>query len=90
MLTGGPAAGSVVETGDPPVRRGIVVLNEDGFAEDAYRYYLTSVDDGGAVYTYGGKVEWPPEARSQMVGWLADRREPVADANAPGVRLNGD
>jgi hypothetical protein len=80
----------VIETGDPPARRGILVMSEDGFAEDAYRYYLSSVDAGAASYTFGGKVEWPPEAGSQMIGTLVDRREPVSARPAPGVRLNGD
>jgi hypothetical protein len=90
LLIDGPAAGSVVEAGDPPVRRGIIVTSGDGFAEDAYRYYLSSVDASGASYVYGGKVEWPPQARSEVVGRLADRREPVADWSAPGVERNGD
>jgi len=90
FLIDGPAAGSVIETGDPPARRGILVMSEDGFAEDAYRYYLSSIDAGVASYTFGGKVEWPPEAGSQMIGTLVDRREPVSDLPAPRVRLNGD
>jgi hypothetical protein len=90
LLIDGPAAGSVVEVGDPAARRGIIVTSENGFAEDAYRYYLSSIDASGASYTYGGKVEWPPEASSHMVGQLADRREPVGDRTAPGVELNGD
>ncbi len=90
LLVDGPAAGSVVEVGDPPARRGLIVTSEDGFAEEGYRYYLSSIDAGGASYIYGGKVEWPPEARSQVVGQLADRRAPVSDRTAPGVQLNGD
>ena len=90
LLIDGPAAGSVVDAGDPPVRRGIVVMAHDGFSENAYRYYLTSVDDNRASYAYGGTVAWPPEARSQMVGRLVDERKPVADEAAPSAKLNGD
>ena len=80
----------VVDAGEPPLRRGIVVAGEGGFAEDAYRYYLSSIDPSGATYTFGGKVPWPPEARSHMVRRLTDRREHVADELPPGARLNGD
>jgi hypothetical protein len=90
VLIDGPAAGSVVDAGDPPVRRGIIVMAHDGFSENAYRYYLTSADGSGASYAYGGTVAWPPEARSQMVGHLADQRKPVADEAAPSAKLNGD
>jgi hypothetical protein len=90
LLIDGPAAGSVIEAGDPPMRRGIIVQSQDGFAEDAYRYYLTGVDGSGAVYTYGGIVTWPPEAGSQMVRSTSDRREPVAERTAPEAELNGD
>ena len=31
-------------------RRGIIVTGQDGFGEDAYRYYLSSVDASGASY----------------------------------------
>ena len=90
FLIDGPGAGSVIETGDPPARRGILVMSEDGFAEDAYRYYLSLVDASGASYKYGGKVTWPPEASVGMIGRLADQRERVADQTAPPARLNGD
>jgi hypothetical protein len=90
LLIDGHAEGSVVEAGDPPLRRGIIVMSEDGFAKDAYRYCLTSVAASGAAYTYGGKVAWPPEARSEVIGRLADQRKPVADKTAPVARLNGD
>ena len=87
----GPGAGHVIEAGDPPARRGIVVLREGGFAEDAYRYYLSSVDDGGAMYTFGGGVPWPPEAGSRIQSRpLVDAREHAADRIAPGARHNGD
>jgi hypothetical protein len=89
-LIDGPAAGSVVEAGNPPVRRGIIVLGEAGFAEDAYRYYLSSIDTTGAVYRFGGNVAWPPEARSQIIGRLGDRRQHVSDMPAPAASLNGD
>jgi hypothetical protein len=90
LLIDGPGAGHVIEAGDPPARRGIVVLREGGFAEDAYRYYLSSIDAGGAAYTFGGDVAWPPEAGSQIVRPLVDAREHAADWIAPGARHNGD
>jgi hypothetical protein len=90
LLIDGPAAGSVVEAGDPPVRRRIIVKARDGFSENAYRYHLTSVDGSGASYAYSGRAAWLPEARSQMVGHLADERKPVADEAAPSAKLNGD
>jgi hypothetical protein len=90
LLIDGPAAGMVVEAGEPPKRRGIVVPDEGGFAEDAYRYYLSSVDSSGASYAFGGQVPWPPEARSQMIHPLTDRREDVPDEVAPGACDNGD
>jgi len=90
LLIDGPAAGSVIETGDPPLRRGIIVIGPAGFGEDAYRYYLSSVDASGASYRCGGKVAWPPEAGLGMIGRLADQRERVADQTAPPARLNGD
>jgi hypothetical protein len=90
LLIDGPAAGSVIESGDPPLRRGIIVSGQDGFGEDAYRYYLSSVDPGGASYKCGGKVAWPPEASCEVIGRLADQRERVADQTAPPARLNGD
>jgi hypothetical protein len=82
----------VVEAGDPPMRRGIVVPSDGGFGEDAFRYYLSSVDASGAAYLFGGKVPWPPEARTNMVRplRLSDQREHVADDVAPGARRNGD
>ena len=64
-------------------------MAHDGFSENAYRYYLTSVDGSGASNAYGGTV-WPPETRSQMVGHLVDDREPVADEAARSANLNGD
>jgi hypothetical protein len=62
FLSDGPAAGQVIEAGDPPVRRGVIVLDAGGFGEQAHRYYLSAVDTSGAVYTHGGVVPWPPEA----------------------------
>ena len=52
----------------------------------AYRYYLSSTGANGASYAYGGKVEWPPEASSQMVGQLSDRREPGRGSDRSGGR----
>jgi hypothetical protein len=62
FLNDGPAAGQAFEVSDPPIRRGIIVLGESGFGESAHRYYLSEIDDCGAVYTHGGAVRWPPEA----------------------------
>jgi hypothetical protein len=62
FLSDGPAAGQVIEAGDPPARRGVLVLDAGGFGEQAHRYYLSAVDPSGAVYTHGGMVRWPPEA----------------------------
>jgi hypothetical protein len=90
LLIDGPAAGLVVEVGEPLLRRGIVVPVEGGFAEDAYRYYLSSIDSSGASYRFGGKVTWPPEASSQMIRPLIDQREYVADEVAPGARHDGN
>jgi hypothetical protein len=70
FLKDGPAAGQAFEVGDPPIRRGMIVLCEAAFGEYAYRYYLSEVDDSGAVYTYGGGVPWPPEAGP----WATRRR----------------
>jgi len=70
FLSDGPAAGQAVEAGDPPVRRGVVVLDKGGFGEDAHRYYLSSIDSTGAVYTYGGVVWWPAEAGPQVIDAL--------------------
>ena len=67
FLKDGPAAGQAVEAGDPPIRRGVIVLDDGGFGEAAYRYYLSSVDASGAVYTYGGLVRWPPEAGPRVI-----------------------
>ena len=72
------------------MRRGIIVKSQDGFAENAYRYYLTEIDGFGAQYTYGEIVGWPPEAGAQIVRRLADRREPVAEQTAPAAERNSD
>jgi hypothetical protein len=55
------------------MRRGVFVVSEDGFGEDAHRYYLCAVDSSGAVYTWRGPVFWPPEAGPHVV------REPLAE-----------
>jgi hypothetical protein len=57
-----PASGQAFEAGDPPLRRGMIVLSDSGFGEHAHRYYLSEVDDSGAVYVYGGAVRLPLEA----------------------------
>jgi hypothetical protein len=63
-----------------------VIPGEGGFAEDAYRYYLSSIDSAGASYVFGGQVPWPPEAGSQVI---ARRPTHLADKVAPGARLSG-
>ena len=45
----------------------MIVLGESAFGEHAHRYYLSEIDDSGAVYTYGGAVPWPPEAGPWVV-----------------------
>ncbi len=70
FLSDGPAAGQVVEAGDPPVRRGVIVLDNEVFGENAHRYYLSSIDSSGAVYVYGGAVWWPPEAGPRVTNTL--------------------
>ncbi len=72
LLSDGPAAGSVLEVGDPPLRRGIVVLDGDRLSAEGFRYYLSAVGPDGAVYRFGGQVEWPPEARLQVIKLLVD------------------
>ena len=67
FLKDGPAAGHVVDVGDPPRRRGVIVLDADGFGEDAHRYYLCALDSSGAVYTHRGPVAWPPEAGPPVI-----------------------
>ena len=90
LLIDGPSAGQVVDAGDPPVRRAVVVPREQGFGELANRYYLESVEFDQAIYRCAGEVEWPPEARSEMVRRFSDQRQPYADVTATGARLNGD
>lgn len=77
FLKDGPAAGHVVEVGDPPVRRGVIVLDPGGFGEDAHRYYLCALDSSGAVYTYWGRVAWPLEAGPPVT------RQPLTDGAGP-------
>jgi len=89
LLIDGLAEGMVVEAGDPPLRRAIVIPGVGGFAEDAYRYYLSSIDSAGAGYRFGGQVPWPPEARSYAVT-RTDERQYVADEVAPGAHHNGN
>jgi hypothetical protein len=67
FLNDGPAAGQVVEVGDPPIRRDVIVLDAGGFGEDAHRYYLSALDSSGAVYTHWGRVAWPPEAGPPVI-----------------------
>ena len=89
LLIDGPSAGQVVEAGDPPVRRAVVVPGEQGFGELAYRYYLESVEFDRATYRCAGQVEWPPEASSQMVRRLSDPRQPSVDAAGTGRHFSG-
>jgi hypothetical protein len=67
FLKDGPAAGQAFEVGDPPIRRGMIVLGQAAFGEHTHRYYLSEIDDSGAVYTYGGAVPWPPEAGPPVI-----------------------
>ena len=90
LLIDGPGAGQVVDAGDPPIRRAVVVAGSNGFGEPAYRYYLESVDIDQATYRCAGQVEWPPVATSEMVRRLSDQRAQLADATAPGAQLNGN
>jgi hypothetical protein len=90
LLIDGPGAGQVVDAGDPPVRRAVVVRGADGFGELAYRYYLESVGFDQATYRCAGEVEPAPEASSEIVRRLSDHRERLADTTAPGARLNGN
>jgi hypothetical protein len=84
-LKHGPAAGRVVEAGDPPIRRGIVVVGDGTFGEDAHRYYLSAVDDTEATYLHGGRVPWPPEASAAVVA-----RTPVGhETTAAGPDSDG-
>ena len=68
FLEDGPAAGQLVEAGDPPIRRGIIVVGHGTFGEEAHRYYLSAVNESAAVYIHGGPVPWPPEA-GPVVNW---------------------
>ena len=90
VLIDGPSAGKVVDAGDPPIRRAVVVPSVGGFGEQGYRYYLASVHTGHAIYRCAGQVEWPPEANSEIIRRLLDQREQLAHAVAPGARVNGD
>lgn len=67
FLKDGPAAGQAFEVGDPPIRRGVIVLGETAFGEHAHRYYLSAIDGIGAVYIYGGPIPWPPEAGPPII-----------------------
>jgi len=67
FLKDGPAAGQSFEVGDPPIRRGMIVLGEAPFGERAHRYYLSAIDDSGAVYSHGGSVPWPLEAGPPVI-----------------------
>ena len=63
----------------------------DGFSENAYRYYLTSVDGSGASYVDGDTIR--PGHQKHAPRWSdtsVDERNPVADEAAPPAKLNGD
>jgi hypothetical protein len=81
LLIDGPAAGKLIDAGEPPARRGVIVCDDhgDGFGEVAARYYLSSVDDGRAAYRFGGNVSWPPEASLQMVRERSESRPAAPD-----------
>jgi hypothetical protein len=80
----------MVDVGEPPIRRAVYVPAAGGFGESAYRYYLDPVDCGEPTYRCAGQVEWPPEARREIVRRLTDQRQPSPDSTAPCARLNGD
>lgn len=84
VLIDGPGAGQVVDAGEPPLRRAVLVPGDGGFGERAYRYYLESVDSEQANYRFAGQVEWPPEARGEVVRRLTDQRLSSAEASARG------
>ena len=86
----GPGPDGSWMSGDPPIRRAVVVAASNAFGEPAYRYYLESVDIDQATYRCAGQVEWPPEATSEMVRRLSDQRAQLAHAPAPGAQLNGN
>jgi hypothetical protein len=48
----------------------VIVLDNEGFGENAHRYYLSAIDPSGAVYFYGGAVWWPPEAGPRVTNTL--------------------
>lgn len=77
-LKHGPADGQIVEAGDPPIRRGIVVVGDGPFGEEAHRYYLSTVDQTAATYLHGGRVSWPPEASAAVVAGMPVARETTA------------
>ena len=77
FLNDGPVAGQAFEVGDPPLRRGVIVVGEAFFGEQAHRYYLSEVDDSGAIYVYGGAGPWPPETGPHII-----RRPVWRDARA--------
>ena len=77
-LKHGPADGQIVEAGDPPIRRGIIVVGEGTFGEEAHGYYLSTVDQTAATYLHGGRVSWPPEASAAVVAGMPVAREATA------------
>jgi hypothetical protein len=77
FLKDGPAAGHAVEVGDPPMRRGVIVLDAVGFGEDAHRCYLCSVDASSAIYSYAGPVRWAPEAGPHVTRQPASHPAPT-------------
>ncbi|MFZ0384695.1 MAG: hypothetical protein WAL22_03435 [Solirubrobacteraceae bacterium] len=54
LLVDGPAAGQVVDAGEPPVRRAVLVANAGGFGELAYRYYPDAVNFDQAICRCAG------------------------------------
>jgi hypothetical protein len=55
VLKDAPAARQAFEVGDPPIRRGMIVLGEAGFGEHGHRYYLCEIDDSGASTRMAGR-----------------------------------
>ena len=48
------------------MRRGVIVVGDAPFGQEAHRYHLSAVDASGAVYTHGGAVLWPLEAQTPV------------------------
>ena len=77
VLKDGPAAGQAFEVGDPPIRRGMIVLGEAAFGEHGHRYYLSA---GLTMLTYGhviDELEDAPRIKAEDAIMAARRGEDV-------------